>query len=105
MKKKFINHFLCVSSKVARNHMCTLKNLTNDFYDTCKLDNKNKSKVIEIDNALYEMEKELKKFHEYTVFVKTTLVGKKSCYKNSLYNMNDYNESNEHFINKEGVRS
>ena len=31
--------------------------------------------------------------------VRETLVGKKSSYKNSLYNMDDYNESNEHFIN------
>ena len=72
-------------------------NLWKDKY----INDKDKRKVILIDNALYDIVENLKDLHGFSEFVKTTLVGKNSSYENSLYNMNDYNESNEHYLDLE----
>ena len=98
-KQEWIDFYLHKAIEVLRNKIKETEKLITDLEAACNIDNRDKSKVIEIDNALYDIEIDLKYLHSHAKFVRTTLVGEKSSYKNSLYDMNDYNESNEHFIN------
>ena len=94
--------FLNRSVKLLQGKMKESEKLINDFKNACNNTNdKDKRKVILIDNALYDIVENLKDLHGFSEFVKTTLVGKNSSYENSLYNMNDYNESNEYYLDLE----
>ena len=94
--------FLNRSVELLQGKMKESEKLINDFKNACNNTNdKDKRKVILIDNALYDIVHNLKTLHGFSEFVKTTLVGKNSSYENSLYNMNDYNESNEYYLDLE----
>ena len=93
--------FLNRSVKLLQGKMKESEILIDNFKNACRINDKDKRKVILIDNALYDIVENLKDLHGFSEFVKTTLVGKNSSYENSLYNMNDYNESNEHYLDLE----
>ena len=93
--------FLNRSVKLLQGKMKESEILIDNFRNACGINDKDKRKVILIDNALYDIVDNLKTLHGFSEFVKTTLVGKNSSYENSLYNMNDYNESNEYYLDLE----
>ena len=98
-KKEWIQVYLHRAVSVFHLKIKQSIKLIDTFEEASNIDDRDKSKVIEIDNALYDIEMELNMLYAHVKSVRETLVGKKSSYKNSLYNMDDYNESNEHFIN------
>ena len=93
--------FLNRSVELLQGKMKESEILIDNFKNACRINDKDKRKVILIDNALYDIVENLKDLHGFSEFVKTTLVGKNSSYENSLYNMNDYNESNEYYLDLE----
>lgn len=98
-KEEWTDFYLHKSVDILRNQIKESEKLIDAFENACDIDDRDKSKVIEIDNALYDIVNNLKVLYSQAKFIKTNVVGKNSSYKNSLYDMNDYNESNEHFIN------